>query len=183
MSTISSRICNSCGQDLSSDAFTYCPHCGISLTKNKYTVDRVNQILKDISNKPPDIEKNETAENTNFALRTMTKISGNAKNTLLKLANNSDSALEVLKNVADNFDDLPVDFRNELLAKISKRSKDPRLAEVAKALITSSPTIAEIAVGFTPLSPYSKVIGKFVEKMVQRQNRTGKMNKTLDLFL
>lgn len=89
----------------------------------------------------------------------------------------------MLKNVADNFDDLPVDFRNELLAKISKGSKDPRLAEVAKALITNSPRIAEIAVGVTPLSPYSKVIGKFVEKIVQRQNRAGRMKNTLDLFL
>ncbi|HEX5977004.1 MAG TPA: hypothetical protein VFY68_06985 [Nitrososphaeraceae archaeon] len=177
------RLCDYCGEELSSDEFSYCPHCGISLTKKEYTVEGVDLILKDISDSSPHIAKTVTTESTNFAFRNMTKISGNAKNALLRLANNSDSALGVLKDVVDNFDDMPVDFRNELLAKISKGSKDPRLAKVANALITSSPTIAEIAVGFTPLSPYSKVIGKFVENMVHRQKRDKKMNHTLDLFL
>jgi hypothetical protein len=118
-----------------------------------------------------------------LALKNIAKFSGNTKNMLLKFASNSDIALDMLKDVVDNFDDIPVDFRNELLAKISNGSKDPRLAKVANALITSSPTIAEVAVGFTPLSPYSKVIGKFVENMVHRQKRGRKMSNSLDLFL
>jgi hypothetical protein len=146
------------GQELSSHAFSYCPHCGVSLTaKNVGT--------------------------TNFAFRNITKISANTKNMLLKLASNSDTAVDILKNVVDNFDDIPVDFRNDLLAKISNGSRDPRLAKAADALLKNSPTIAEIAVGFTPLSPYSRVISKFVENVVNRQDRGKKINNSLDSFL
>jgi hypothetical protein len=102
---------------------------------------------------------------------------------LLKLASNSDTAVDILKNVVDNFDDIPVDFRNDLLAKISNGSRDPRLAKAADALLKNSPTIAEIAVGFTPLSPYSRVISKFVENVVNRQDRGKKINNSLDSFL
>jgi hypothetical protein len=144
-------------------------------------LDHIRNNVPDIS---PNISDDETIGTTNSAFKNITKISGNTKSMLLKLASNSDTALDVLKNVVDNFDDIPVDFRNELLARISNGSKDPRLARVADALVRNSPTIAEIAVGFTPLSPYSKIIGKFVENVVHSRNRGRKMNNnTLDLFL
>ena len=183
MSSPALSICEYCNEELSSNGFTYCPHCGVFLATKSDPKDKVDPLLKDASKVSPSVLNDKTVGATKVALKNISKLPGNAKNTLLKLANNSDTALDILRDVVDNFDDIPVDFRNELLAKISNGTKDPRLAKVANALVTSSPTIAEIAVGFTPLSPYSKVIGKVVENMVHHQKRGRKMTNTLDLFL
>ena len=183
MSSRPPSLCEYCNKELSSNRFTYCPHCGVFLATKGYPRDKLDLILNQASNVSPDALNDRTVGATKLVFKNIAKIPGNTKSMVLKLASNSDTAVDILKDVADNFDDIPVDFRNELLAKISKGSKDPKLAKVANALITSSPTIAEIAVGFTPLSPYSRVVGKFVENVVSRQDRGRKMDRTIDSFL
>jgi hypothetical protein len=176
-------LCEYCNKELASNGFTYCPHCGAFIAIKEYPMDKVDLMLKETSNVSPDGLNDRTVGAAKLAFKNIAKIPGNTKSMVLKLASNSDSAVDILKDVVDNFDDIPVDFRNELLAKISKGSKDPKLAKVANALITSSPTIAEVVVGFTPLSPYSRVVGKFVEQVVRRQEGGRKIDRTIDSFL
>lgn len=82
---------------------------------------------------------------------------------LVKLAdNNSDAASDILRNVIiNNINKLPVD---ELLLKATNAASDPKLTAVAKGLMMNSPTIVETIVGFTPLAPFSKVIGNVLQK-------------------
>jgi hypothetical protein len=130
VSSPSLSLCEYCNEELSSNGFTYCPHCGIFLATKKYSIDKVDLIPRDASNVSPYVLNDKTAGTPKLGFKNIAKISGNTKNIPFKLASNSYTALDILKDVVDNFDDIPVDFRNELLAKISNGSKDPRLAKL-----------------------------------------------------
>ena len=49
----------------------------------------------------------------------------------------------------------------------TKETVRERLKEVAKSLVRMSPNIARVALGFTPLAPFSNLAGDAFEKMVQ----------------
>jgi ribosomal protein L40E len=69
---------------------------------------------------------------------------------LIKLADNSDAASDILRNA----------------------TSDPKFAAVAKRLVRNSPTIIETIVGFTPLAPFSKVIGDVLQNATKESTKS-----------
>lgn len=103
---------------------------------------------------------------------------------ILILTDNSDTAFSMFKNVVEDFEKLPINKKNELFRKIMNESKNPNLVAFANELIRNSPRTAEVAVGFAPLNPCSKMIGKAVEHMVYvRRRRRKTVGRGLDSFM
>jgi hypothetical protein len=98
---------------------------------------------------------------------------------LVKLAdNNSDAASDILRNVViDNFNKLPVD---ELLIKATNTATHPKVTTFAKRLVRNSPVIVETIVGFTPLAPFSSVIGNVLQKATKESISSN--TETLERF-
>jgi len=213
MTDMSVPICRNCHNELPCYAFSFCPRCGMSVsTDNSYrsvVKERLPRNFYKIFLQVPD----KSYEAGGMAVSVVrNKMPENVRHLVFMLADNSDTALAVFKNVVENFDKIPIDRKNELLRKIMKESKNPSLvafanqlilnspeiAEVAveigkvfregrvavtEELIRNSPKIVEVAVGFTPLNPYSKMIGKVVENMVDVRKRTKTMGCSLDSFM
>ena len=97
-------------------------------------------------------------------------VPSNVKNLLYKLADSSDTAMDVLKTVIYNFDKIPDNFRTDLLIKAASHvGNDPKLAALAETLIRNSPEIAATLIGLTPLAPFSIVIRGVAENMVKNK--------------
>jgi predicted amidophosphoribosyltransferase len=69
---------------------------------------------------------------------------------LIKLADSSDAASDILRNA----------------------TSDPKFTAVAKRLVRNSPTIIETIVGFTPLAPFSKVIGDVLQNATKGSTKS-----------
>jgi hypothetical protein len=206
-------ICKNCNSELPPYAFSFCPQCGMpvssSASRRSIVNDRLPRNFYKVFRDIPD----KSYEGGGMAISAVrNSMPKNARQLFLKIADNSDTVLSTFKNLIENFDKLPADKKNELLQKITNESKDPALIAfanqliknspemiqvamelgkickegklaIANELIKNSPKIAEVAIGFTPLNPYSKVVGKAVEKVVEVRARRKAMGHGLDSFM
>lgn len=143
MSELSVPSCGNCGSILPSYAFSFCPDCGASLLERKSIMKkRFVSALSTVTNTEP------------------------YSNLLAKIPHNSERFSGAIRNmgsvVDSNVGKIPTVSASVL--------KDHKVAAVAKGLVRKSPEIAQVIIGFTPLAPYSPLIGSILERATRREN-------------
>lgn len=144
MSDMSGSSCVNCGSTLPSYAFSFCPDCGASLLEHRSMIkDRMTSRISTVVN------------NKSYS------------NLLTKIPYNSERLSGAIRNLGNTVDSnvgkIPVVSAASVL-------KDPKVTAVAKGLAKKSPEIAEVIIGFTPLAPYSRLIGNLLERATKQES-------------
>jgi hypothetical protein len=152
MSDLLASSCGNCGSTLPSYAFSFCPDCGNSVVDHRSVVrGKMASGISKIAGKP-------------------------YSNLLTKLPRNSEVLSGAIRNLGNAVDS---DVCKIPVVSATNALKDPKVVAVARGLARKSPEIAEVLIGFTPLAPYSRLIGNLLERATKQKNDEGTVTSEL----